>query len=136
MHDVVIRGGTVVDGTGAPAARADVAVSGDRVVAVGQDLGPARREVDAGGCHVVPGWVDIHSHYDGRATWDPVLAPSGPGEVTTTVLGNCGVGFAPGRVLRAAHWTGPDDEIDLRGLDRAADPDGVHLVAARRAARS
>ncbi|WP_029433086.1 amidohydrolase family protein [Blastococcus sp. URHD0036] len=97
MHDLVIRGGTVVDGTGAPAVRADVAVDGERVVAVGADVGRGRREVDAEGRHVLPGWVDVHSHYDGQATWDPLLAPSGPGGVTTTVMGNCGVGFAPVR---------------------------------------
>ena len=97
MHDLVIRGGTVVDGTGAPAVRADVAVDGEHVVAVGTDVGRGRREVDAEGRHVLPGWVDVHSHYDGQATWDPLLAPSGPGGVTTTVMGNCGVGFAPVR---------------------------------------
>jgi N-acyl-D-amino-acid deacylase len=95
MHDLVIRGGTVVDGTGAPARRADVAIDGDRIVAVGGDIGEGRREIDAAGQLVTPGWVDIHTHYDGQVTWDPHLTPSGWNGVTTVVMGNCGVGFAP-----------------------------------------
>ncbi|MAI79037.1 MAG: amidohydrolase [Deltaproteobacteria bacterium] len=95
MYDLVIRGGTVVDGTGAPARRADVAVQGDRIVAVGQDLGAGDQEIDASGLLVTPGWVDIHSHYDGQATWDPYLTPSSWNGVTTVMMGNCGVGFAP-----------------------------------------
>ena len=97
MHDMVIRGGTVIDGTGAPARAADVAVDGGIVVAVAPKLGPARRDVDAGGCLVTPGWVDIHTHYDGQATWDPEMTPSSWHGVTTVVFGNCGVGFAPVR---------------------------------------
>jgi N-acyl-D-aspartate/D-glutamate deacylase len=97
MHDLVIRGGTVIDGTGAPARTADVAVDAGRIVAVGGKLGPARREVDADGLLVTPGFVDIHTHYDGQATWDPYLAPSSWHGVTTAVFGNCGVGFAPVR---------------------------------------
>ena len=76
MHDVVIRGGTIVDGTGAPAFVGDVALDGDRIAQVGGKAGPARREVQAEGRLVTPGWVDVHTHYDGQATWDPVLAPS------------------------------------------------------------
>ncbi len=94
-HDVVIRGGIVVDGTGAPARRADVAIDGDRIVAVGIVDEPGAREIDATGAIVTPGWVDIHSHYDGQATWDDDLAPSSWHGVTTVVMGNCGVGFAP-----------------------------------------
>jgi N-acyl-D-amino-acid deacylase len=97
MHDLVIRGGTVVDGSGAPARRADVAIDGDRIVAVGNDVGAGRREIDARGMLVTPGWVDIHTHYDGQVTWDPHLTPSGWNGVTTVVMGNCGVGFAPVR---------------------------------------
>ena len=97
MHELVIRGGTVVDGTGAPAREADVAIDGEKISAVGTDLGPARRELDARGQLVTPGWVDIHTHYDGQVTWDPYLTPSGWNGVTTAVMGNCGVGFAPVR---------------------------------------
>jgi len=97
MHDLVIRGGTLVDGTGAAARKCDVAIDGDRIAAVGTEVGPGRREIDATGLMVAPGWVDIHTHYDGQVTWDPHLTPSGWNGVTTVVMGNCGVGFAPVR---------------------------------------
>jgi len=97
MHDIVIRGGTIVDGTGAAAAQGDLAIDGDRIVQVGGKAGPGRREVKADGRIVTPGWVDVHTHYDGQATWDPVLAPSSWHGATTIVFGNCGVGFAPVR---------------------------------------
>lgn len=97
MHDLVLTGGTVVDGTGRPSFPADVAVRDGRIVAVGADLGPARETIDATGCFVTPGWVDIHTHYDGQATWDADMAPSSLHGVTTAVLGSCGVGFAPVR---------------------------------------
>ncbi|MBV9413260.1 MAG: amidohydrolase family protein, partial [Acidimicrobiia bacterium] len=97
MHDLVIRGGTVVDGSGGPARTADIAVDGDRIVAVGSVASSGRREIDADGAVVAPGWVDVHTHYDGQATWDPDVTPSGPSGVTTVVVGNCGVGFAPVR---------------------------------------
>jgi N-acyl-D-aspartate/D-glutamate deacylase len=98
MHDLVIRNGTVVDGSGGPvrvAGTADIAVDGDRISAVGPDVGPGRREIDADGRLVTPGFVDIHTHYDGQATWDPEISPSSWHGVTTIVMGNCGVGFAP-----------------------------------------
>ncbi len=97
MHDLVISGGTVVDGSGRPGGTADVAVAGGRIVGVGRDLGAARRVVRADGLLVTPGWVDIHSHYDGQALWDPLLETSSAHGVTTVVMGNCGVGFAPVR---------------------------------------
>ena len=97
MFDLVIRNGTVVDGTGTDPFVADVAVVGDRIAELGPDLGPGRREIDATGRIVTPGFVDIHTHYDGQATWDEELAPSTPHGVTTVVFGNCGVGFAPVR---------------------------------------
>jgi len=98
MHDLVIRGGTVVDGTGAAARVADVTVDRGRITGVGSFADePAGRTVDADGLLVTPGWVDIHTHYDGQATWDEVLAPSSSHGVTTVVTGNCGVGFAPAR---------------------------------------
>jgi len=95
VHDLVIRGGTIVDGSGTKAREGDVAVDGERVAAVGDVAGKGRREVDARGRLVTPGWVDIHTHYDGQATWDPYLTPSIWHGVTTVVMGNCGVGFAP-----------------------------------------
>ena len=97
MHDLVVRGGTVVDGTGAAPFRADVAVHGDRIVAVGPDLPPGRDEIDATGLIVTPGWVDVHTHYDGQVSWDSDMAPSSIHGTTTAVLGSCGVGFAPVR---------------------------------------
>jgi N-acyl-D-amino-acid deacylase len=97
MRDVVIRGGTVVDGTGAPAFQGDVAIEGGQIVEVGKVDDQGAREIDATGLHVMPGWVDIHTHYDGQATWDPQLTPSSWHGVTTTVFGNCSVGFAPVR---------------------------------------
>jgi N-acyl-D-amino-acid deacylase len=97
MHDLVIRGGTVADGTGAPTRTADVAIDDGTITAVGKVTGPARRELDADGALVTPGWVDVHTHYDGQVTWDPEVTPSGWHGVTTVVTGNCGVGFAPVR---------------------------------------
>jgi N-acyl-D-aspartate/D-glutamate deacylase len=93
--DLVIRNGTLVDGTGGPPRRADVAVEGDRIVEVDERVGAGRRELDAEGSLVTPGFVDPHTHYDGQATWDTVLAPSSYHGVTSVVMGNCGVGFAP-----------------------------------------
>ncbi len=96
MHELVIRGGSVVDGTGSPARRADVAVDGGVVTAVGRLSDPsASRTIEADGLLVTPGWVDIHTHYDGQATWDDTIAPSSWHGVTSIVMGNCGVGFAP-----------------------------------------
>ena len=93
--DLVIRNGVVVDGTGSPPRRGDVAIEGDVIVAVGEDVGSGRREIDADGLIVTPGFIDPHTHYDGQATWDPWLAPSSHHGVTTVAMGNCGVGFAP-----------------------------------------
>jgi N-acyl-D-aspartate/D-glutamate deacylase len=97
MHDLVVRGGTVADGTGGPLREADVAIDGGVISAVGEVEGQARRVLDARGLLVTPGWVDIHTHYDGQVTWDPEVSPSGWHGVTTVVTGNCGVGFAPAR---------------------------------------
>jgi len=97
MRDLIIRGGTIVDGSGAGPYVGDIAIDGDRIVEVGEVAGEGRREIDAAGLLVTPGWVDIHTHYDGQATWDPVMAPSSWHGVTTAIMGNCGVGFAPVR---------------------------------------
>jgi len=109
MHDIVIRGGTIIDGTGAAEFTGDVAIDGERIVAVGGKAGPARREIDAAGLLVTPGWVDVHTHYDGQATWDPLLAPSSWHGVTTILFGNCGVGFAP---VRKEHRAGLIDLME------------------------
>jgi N-acyl-D-amino-acid deacylase len=93
--DVVIRNGVLADGTGGPLRRADVAMEAGRITAVGDGIAQGRREIDADGLLVTPGFVDPHTHYDGQATWDPVLAPSAHHGVTTVAMGNCGVGFAP-----------------------------------------
>jgi len=97
MHDTVIRGGTIVDGTGAAKFTGDIAIDGEKISQVGGTAGPGKREIDADGLMVSPGWVDVHTHYDGQATWDPILAPSSWHGVSTILFGNCGVGFAPVR---------------------------------------
>ncbi|KPP95089.1 amidohydrolase family protein [Erythrobacter sp. HL-111] len=97
QYDLIIRGGTIVDGSGAEAFTGDVAVKDGLIAAVGRIEGSARREIDASGKIVAPGFVDIHTHYDGQATWDQEMAPSSWHGVTTVVMGNCGVGFAPAK---------------------------------------
>ena len=95
MHDLVIRGATIVDGSGRPRFGGDIAVDDGLISEVGSVSGAGRREIDAAGLLVTPGFVDIHTHYDGQATWDGLLAPSSWHGVTSIVMGNCGVGFAP-----------------------------------------
>jgi N-acyl-D-aspartate/D-glutamate deacylase len=97
QFDLIIRGGNVIDGTGAPARSADVAIKGRTIAEVGAVTGNGKREIDANGAIVTPGFVDIHTHYDGQATWSHRLDPSSFHGVTTIVMGNCGVGFAPVR---------------------------------------
>lgn len=105
MHDIVISGATIVDGTGAPAFTGDVAVTDGIITQVGGKVtGSAKRSIDADGMTLTPGWVDVHTHYDGQVTWDEDLEPSATNGVTTLVMGNCGVGFAPVR---------PGDEAPL-----------------------
>ena len=104
MFDLLIRNGTVVDGTGSPAFVADVAVTDGRITAIAPTIvGEAREEIDATGRIVTPGFVDVHTHYDGQVTWDGELNPSAAHGVTTVVTGNCGVGFAPVRPGREDH---------------------------------
>eukprot|EP00930_Biecheleria_cincta_P008172 TRINITY_DN109561_c0_g1_i1.p1 TRINITY_DN109561_c0_g1~~TRINITY_DN109561_c0_g1_i1.p1 ORF type:complete len:670 (+),score=108.39 TRINITY_DN109561_c0_g1_i1:210-2219(+) len=95
--DLVIQGATILDGTGAPAFVADIAIAGELIVAVGQDLKVAGNPqlINAAGLLVAPGWIDVHTHFDAQATWDPLLSPSTSAGVTTAIMGNCGVGFAP-----------------------------------------
>jgi N-acyl-D-amino-acid deacylase len=95
--DLLIRGGTIVDGSGGEPYPGDVAITGDRIVAVGTFEGEAATTIDAAGRYVTPGFVDIHTHYDGQAIWSEEMAPSSSHGVTTVVMGNCGVGFAPCR---------------------------------------
>lgn len=94
-YDLIIRGGTIVDGTGSPRFTGDLAVKDGLIAAVGKVHGDAAEEINAAGKVVAPGWVDVHTHYDGQATWDQEMAPSSWHGVTTVVMGNCGVGFAP-----------------------------------------
>ncbi len=122
--DLVIRGGTVIDGTGGPGRTADVAISGGRIVDVGtaddgRIDGGGKREIDADGAVVAPGFVDIHTHYDGQATWDDRLQPSSRHGVTTVVAGNCGVGFAPVR--------GTDHDLLVELMEGVEDLPGVVL---------
>ena len=97
QHDLVIRNGTIVDGSGDAPTVGDVAIDGGKISQVGERAASGHREIDAEGLLVTPGFVDIHSHYDAQATWDPTLSPASFHGVTTTVVGNCGVGFAPVR---------------------------------------
>lgn len=97
MHDLVIRGGTIIDGFGGEPITADIAIDGDLVTRIGEVSEQGHEEIDATGKIVAPGFVDIHTHYDGQATWDEEMAPSSWHGVTTVVMGNCGVGFAPAK---------------------------------------
>ena len=98
MFDIIIRGGTIIDGTGAAAIVADIAIANGKIVEVSPTVvGEAREEIDAQGRLVTPGFIDIHTHYDGQVSWDTLLEPSSAHGVTTVVVGNCGVGFAPVR---------------------------------------
>jgi N-acyl-D-aspartate/D-glutamate deacylase len=96
MHDLVIRGGTVIDGTGAPRREADVAISDGRIAEIGDRL-DGERTLDASGHVVTPGFIDIHTHYDAQVFWDPALTPSSWHGVTSVVAGNCGFSIAPCR---------------------------------------
>src|SRR3954452_293405 len=122
---VVIAGGTVVDGTGAAPYRADVAVEGDRIVDIGPNLGGngdnGARRLDAEGCIVAPGFIDIHTHYDAQVFWDPALTPSCFHGVTTVVAGNCGFSIAPTRPA--------DRDLLGRTMEKVEDMDPACLAA-------
>jgi N-acyl-D-aspartate/D-glutamate deacylase len=112
MHDLVIRNATIVDGTGASARNGDLEIDAGVIAGVGGKAGPGRREIDASGLIAAPGWVDIHTHYDGQAAWDPYLTPSSWNGVTTVVMGNCGVGFAPVRRGKEAYLISLMDAVE------------------------
>src|SRR5690349_19885425 len=95
MHELVIRGATVIDGLGRDARQADVAVKDGRIAAIGEVTERGEETVDAGGLVLAPGIVDLHTHFDAQATWDPTLSPSPALGVTTAVMGNCGFGIVP-----------------------------------------
>ena len=95
-HDLIIRNGTIVDGTGVAGYRADVAIDGDRISAIGDlSSATATREIDATGLIVSPGFIDLHTHLDAQVAWDPLMTSSSWHGVTTVLIGNCGVTFAP-----------------------------------------
>jgi N-acyl-D-amino-acid deacylase len=120
MFDLVIRNATLYDGSGAPARRADLAVTGDRIAAIGEHLGPAAREVDATGLALMPGIIDGHTHYDAQLTWDPFADPSPQLGVTTAVIGNCGFTIAPCKPA--------DRDLTMRNLTQV---EGMSLDALR-----
>jgi N-acyl-D-aspartate/D-glutamate deacylase len=120
MVDLVVRGGLMVDGSGAPARRADVAIAGGRIVAVGEVREHGTREIDAGGLVVCPGFIDVHTHYDAQYTWDPYATSSIWHGVTTTVIGNCGFAIAPCRPA--------DRDLIMRTLVKV---EGMSLAAMR-----
>lgn len=95
MFDTIIRGSTIVDGSGQARFTGDIGITNGRIAEVGGKLGAGKRDLDAGGATVTPGWVDVHTHYDGQVAWEPDLSPSTDRGVTRVVMGNCGVGFAP-----------------------------------------
>ena len=126
MYDLVIRNGQLVDGTGAAVRPGDIAISDGRIAAVDEVTGPARRELDASGLLVTPGWVDTHSHMDGQATWDPLLAPAIDHGITTLVMGNCGVGFAPCEPNAAARERMISVMEDVEDIPGAALHEGIN----------
>ena len=146
MHDLIVKGGTLVDGTGVAARSADVAVDSGRITEVGAVQGGATRIIEADGLLVTPGWVDVHTHYDGQVTWDTELAPSSWHGVTTLVMGNCGVGFAPaqpdrhdwliglmeGRRGHSRHRAGRGDRVGVGDLPRVSRRAGEAALDGRR----
>ena len=95
MYDLVIRNANIVDGTGKAAFAGDLAINNGKIAAVGDVTAKGNKEIDAQGKLLTPGWVDVHSHMDGQATWDPLCSPAANHGITTLIMGNCGIGFAP-----------------------------------------
>src|SRR5258707_744684 len=132
--DLVIRGGNIADGKGGDLFEADVAITGGRITEVGKVSGKGKEEIDARGKLVAPGFVDVHTHYDGQVTWSQDITPSSQNGVTTAIMGNCGVGFAPcrpsdhvrlGNILDAFHQLDQPDMV-ARPARREADPAITH----------
>ena len=109
MHDLVIANARVIDGTGHPAREGGIAVKDGRIAAVGNELGPAKETIDAGGNAVMPGIIDLHTHYDAQLTWDSFATPSPLNGVTTVVIGNCGFTIAPCKMDfdQGFNWSNP-----------------------------
>src|SRR5688500_1826598 len=122
-YDLLIRNGTVVDGTGAARFDADVAVQTGRIVAIGKIEGAAAAVIDARGKIVAPGFVDPHTHYDAQITWDRLLSSSAEHGVTTVMMGNCGVGIAPCRAPHRELLT--DDLVTVEGIDKEVLVEGI-----------
>lgn len=125
QYDLIIRNGNIVDGTGAPAFSGDVAIKDGKIAAVGDFTGSATRKIDAKGNMVAPGWVDSHSHMDGQATWDPYCSPASNHGITTLVMGNCGIGFAPCKRNEAAHQALIEVVEDVEDIPGAALNEGI-----------
>jgi N-acyl-D-aspartate/D-glutamate deacylase len=125
MYDTIIRGGRIVDGTGAPAFIGDIAIQDGKIAAVGEVDGTAHQEIDAAGLMVAPGWVDAHSHMDGQATWDPICSPALNHGITTLVMGNCGVGFAPCLPTEKAHRELIEVMEDVEDIPGSALDEGI-----------
>jgi len=126
MYDLVVRNGLIVDGTGAAARSGDVAIRDGVIVAIGEVGAGAAKEIDARGLLVAPGWVDTHSHMDGQATWDPLLSPALNHGITTLVMGNCGVGFAPCEPSDDAHDAMIAVMEDVEDIPGAALDEGIN----------
>src|SRR5246127_5498308 len=141
MHDLLIRGATVVDGLGHDPIRADVAVRNGRIAAIGEVGKDASEIVDAGGLTLMPGIIDLHTHYDAQVTWDPTLSPSPSLGVTTAVMGNCGFGIVPSPphqrdliMLNLAVVEGMDLDALRAGIDWRVQSFPEYLAAVRRCA--